>query len=100
MPPFSTNSEARPGAAHIGENCGAEGYPGGVADAAILVVDDDAPIRRMLERTLAAGGYGVGLAAEADFAPVTRAVWVCALYTIVPLVAAYLVFLRRDVAGV
>jgi len=25
-----------------------EGYPGGVADAAILVVDDDAPIRRML----------------------------------------------------
>jgi two-component system response regulator MprA len=35
-----------------------------VADAAILVVDDDAPIRRMLERTLAAGGFGVGLAAD------------------------------------
>ena len=35
-----------------------------MADAAILVVDDDAPIRRMLERTLAAGGYEVGLAAD------------------------------------
>jgi two-component system response regulator MprA len=41
-----------------------EGYPGSVASAAILVVDDDAPIRRMLERTLAAGGYEVGLAAD------------------------------------
>jgi two-component system response regulator MprA len=35
-----------------------------VADAAILVVDDDAPIRRMLERTLTAQGYGVDLAAD------------------------------------
>jgi two-component system response regulator MprA len=35
-----------------------------VADAAILVVDDDAPIRRMLERTLTARGYGVDLAAD------------------------------------
>jgi ABC-2 type transport system permease protein len=35
----------------------------------------------------------------ADWAPITRAVWVCALYVGVPLVAAYLVFLRRDVAG-
>jgi ABC-2 type transport system permease protein len=35
----------------------------------------------------------------ADWAPVIRAVWVCSLYTIIPLVAAYLVFLRRDVAG-
>jgi ABC-type transport system involved in multi-copper enzyme maturation permease subunit len=31
--------------------------------------------------------------------PVTRALWVCALYIAIPLVAAYLVFLRRDVAG-
>jgi two-component system response regulator MprA len=30
-----------------------------VADAAILVVDDDAPIRRMLDRTLSAAGYAV-----------------------------------------
>jgi two-component system, OmpR family, response regulator MprA len=30
-----------------------------VADAAILVVDDDAPIRRMLDRTLSAEGYAV-----------------------------------------
>jgi ABC-2 type transport system permease protein len=35
----------------------------------------------------------------ADWAPITRAVWVCALYVAVPLAAAYLVFLRRDVAG-
>jgi ABC-2 type transport system permease protein len=35
----------------------------------------------------------------ADWAPVIRAVWVCALYILVPLFGAYLVFLRRDVAG-
>jgi two-component system, OmpR family, response regulator MprA len=35
-----------------------------VASAAVLVVDDDAPIRRMLERTLAAEGYDVGAAAD------------------------------------
>jgi ABC-2 type transport system permease protein len=34
-----------------------------------------------------------------DWVPVIRAVWVCAIYALVPLVAAYLVFLRRDVAG-
>jgi ABC-2 type transport system permease protein len=39
------------------------------------------------------------LRTPADFAPVVRALWVCALYIVVPLVAAYLVFLRRDVAG-
>src|SRR6266850_3076205 len=33
-------------------------------DAAILVVDDDAPIRRMLDRTLAAEGYAVETAAD------------------------------------
>ena len=35
----------------------------------------------------------------ADWAPVFRALWVCALYIAVPLAAAYVVFLRRDVAG-
>jgi two-component system, OmpR family, response regulator MprA len=35
-----------------------------VHDAAILVVDDDRPIRKMLERTLAAEGYEVGSAAD------------------------------------
>jgi two-component system response regulator MprA len=35
-----------------------------VAEATILVVDDDAPIRRMLERTLVAEGYGVETAAD------------------------------------
>jgi two-component system response regulator MprA len=33
-------------------------------EAAILVVDDDAPIRRMLERTLSAEGYAVEIAAD------------------------------------
>ena len=39
------------------------------------------------------------LRVPADWVPVTRALWVCALYIAIPLVAAYLVFLRRDVAG-
>lgn len=34
-----------------------------------------------------------------DWSPVIRAVWLCALYIGVPAIAAYLVFLRRDVAG-
>jgi ABC-2 type transport system permease protein len=34
-----------------------------------------------------------------DWAPVLRAVWVCALYAVPALAAAALVFLRRDVAG-
>ena len=37
------------------------------------------------------------LRVPADLAPVIRALWVCALYIVVPFVAAYLVFLRRDV---
>jgi two-component system, OmpR family, response regulator MprA len=35
-----------------------------VAETAILVVDDDAPIRRMLDRTLSAEGYAVEAAAD------------------------------------
>ena len=35
-----------------------------MAEPAILVVDDDAPIRRMLERTLGAAGYDVTLAVD------------------------------------
>jgi ABC-2 type transport system permease protein len=34
-----------------------------------------------------------------DWSPIVRAVWVCALYAVPALVAASLVFLRRDVAG-
>jgi ABC-2 type transport system permease protein len=34
-----------------------------------------------------------------DWAPTLRALWVCALYGVPALFAAYLVFLRRDVAG-
>src|SRR5688500_7561917 len=35
-----------------------------MSEAAVLLVDDDAPIRRMLERTLAAEGYDVAAAAD------------------------------------
>jgi ABC-2 type transport system permease protein len=34
-----------------------------------------------------------------DWAPVVRAAWVCAMYGVPALAGAYLVFLRRDVAG-
>jgi ABC-2 type transport system permease protein len=34
-----------------------------------------------------------------DWAPIIRAAWVCAMYGLPALAAAYLVFLRRDVAG-
>jgi len=34
-----------------------------------------------------------------DWAPITHALWIAALYLAVPAFAAYLVFLRRDVAG-
>jgi ABC-2 type transport system permease protein len=39
------------------------------------------------------------LRVPADWVPVIRSLWVCALYIGIPLSAAYLVFLRRDVAG-
>ena len=39
------------------------------------------------------------LRTPADWAPVVRSFWVSSIYIVVPLVAAYLVFLRRDVAG-
>lgn len=35
-----------------------------MSDAAVLLVDDDAPIRRMLERTLTAEGYDVAAVAD------------------------------------
>jgi len=35
-----------------------------MADGAVLLVDDDAPIRRMLERTLSAEGYAVAAVAD------------------------------------
>ena len=34
-----------------------------------------------------------------DWAPIWHSAWVCALYAVPSLFAAYLVFLRRDVAG-
>ena len=34
-----------------------------------------------------------------DWPPILHSLWVCALYAVPALFAAYLVFLRRDVAG-
>ena len=47
-----------------------------MADGAVLLVDDDAPIRRMLERTLGAEGYAVSAVADggAALAQVERSV--------------------------
>jgi ABC-2 type transport system permease protein len=39
------------------------------------------------------------LRVPADWTPVIRALWVCAFYIGLPAIAAYIVFLRRDVAG-
>jgi ABC-2 type transport system permease protein len=39
------------------------------------------------------------LRVPADWTPVIRALWVCALYIGLPAIGAYLVFLRRDIAG-
>ena len=39
------------------------------------------------------------LRVPADWVPVWRAAWVCALYIFLPLALAYVVFVRRDVAG-
>jgi ABC-2 type transport system permease protein len=56
------------------------------------------PIRPYLLSTQFSAWHGF-LRTPADWAPIVRAIWVCALYTAAPLFAAYLVFLRRDVAG-
>jgi ABC-2 type transport system permease protein len=34
-----------------------------------------------------------------DWSPIIQAIWVCALYAVPSLIAAFLVFIRRDVAG-
>ena len=34
-----------------------------------------------------------------DWEPIVRAAWVCALYGIPAIAAAFLIFIRRDVAG-
>jgi len=39
------------------------------------------------------------LRTPADWTPVVRAIWLSAIYIFVPLFAAYVVFMRRDVAG-
>ena len=56
------------------------------------------PIRPYLLSTQFEAWHGF-LRTPADWVPVVRALWVCALYIAVPLGAGYLVFLRRDVAG-
>jgi ABC-2 type transport system permease protein len=39
------------------------------------------------------------LRTPADWTPVIRAAWVCAIFAALPIAAGYLVFVRRDVAG-
>jgi ABC-2 type transport system permease protein len=56
------------------------------------------PIRPYLLGTQFEAWHGF-LRTPADWSPVERAAWVCALYAAIPLFAGYLVFLRRDVAG-
>lgn len=56
------------------------------------------PIRPYLLGTQFDAWHGF-LRVPTDWVPVVRALWVCALYVAIPLMAGYLVFLRRDVAG-
>jgi ABC-2 type transport system permease protein len=56
------------------------------------------PIRPYLLGTQFEAWHGF-LRTPADWVPIVRALWVCALYVGIPLFAGYLVFLRRDVAG-
>jgi len=56
---------------------------------------DDGGLRRFLTSAAEAWTQGVPV----DWAPVRHAIWLSALYLTIPLVSAYLVFLRRDVAG-
>jgi ABC-2 type transport system permease protein len=56
------------------------------------------PIRPYLLGTQFQAWHGF-LRTPADWTPVVRALWVCALYVSIPVAAGYLVFLRRDVAG-
>jgi ABC-2 type transport system permease protein len=56
------------------------------------------PIRPYLLSTQFEAWHGF-LRTPADWTPVVRALWVCALYVAIPLFAGYLAFLRRDVAG-
>jgi ABC-2 type transport system permease protein len=56
------------------------------------------PIRPYLLGTQFDAWHGF-LRTPADWVPVVRALWVCAIYIALPLAAGYLVFLRRDVAG-
>lgn len=39
------------------------------------------------------------LATPTDWSPILHSLWVCALYAVPSLIGAYLIFLRRDVAG-
>ena len=56
------------------------------------------PIRPYLLGTQFEAWHGF-LRTPVDWAPVWRALWVCAIYVGAPLFAGYLFFLRRDVAG-
>jgi ABC-2 type transport system permease protein len=56
------------------------------------------PIRPYLLGEQFSAWHGL-LRQPTDWAPIVRAAWLCTLYAGIPLFAAYLVFLRRDVTG-
>jgi ABC-2 type transport system permease protein len=64
----------------------------------IGVLPGTASIQPYLLGTQFAAWHGL-LRTPTDWVPVVRALWLSAIYGIVPLAIAYLVFLRRDVAG-
>ena len=63
-----------------------------------LSLHDALPIKPYLLTTQFDAWHGF-LRTPIDWAPITRGGWVSAVYAAVALAGAYLVFLRRDVAG-
>jgi ABC-2 type transport system permease protein len=66
--------------------------------ALVTVIPGTSAIQPYLLTTEYNNWHGL-LRTPTDWAPVLHSLWVCALYAVPALLAAYLVFLRRDVAG-
>lgn len=56
------------------------------------------PVRPYLLSNQFVAWHGL-LRVPVDWVPIRHALWLCSLYVVVPVAVAYLVFLRRDVAG-
>jgi ABC-2 type transport system permease protein len=66
--------------------------------ALITLIPGVEDIRQYLLTTEYSSWHGL-LRTPTDWAPIWHSLWVCALYAAPALIAAYLIFLRRDVAG-